>query len=141
MLWETVLNRLALNPPPTPREIIRVTDVDSLTVPDELLPKVSELNPLKGASRHQGKWRACIFRDGKNQHLGSFNTELEAHQAYLAAAGSTTNYKTKIDADDVREIRKRLANGETQTLIAKSFNITKATISQIALGRTWKHVK
>lgn len=33
----------------------------------------------------RAKWKAAIQRDHKRHHLGSFNTELEAHNAYLAA--------------------------------------------------------
>jgi hypothetical protein len=42
----------------------------------------------KGARlcHESGKWRACIGRNGKNIHLGRFETAEAAHAAYLAAA-------------------------------------------------------
>jgi hypothetical protein len=39
----------------------------------------------KGYWKHKDKWRASIMIDRKNKHLGLFNTEEEAHAAYLAA--------------------------------------------------------
>ncbi|MCP4650290.1 MAG: hypothetical protein GY853_09475 [PVC group bacterium] len=42
----------------------------------------------KGTSKYLGvrkehkKWRAIIFRNGKNKHIGNFPTEYEAHLAY-----------------------------------------------------------
>jgi hypothetical protein len=35
--------------------------------------------------KRSGKWRAYIYVDGKQKHLGYFDTEEEARQAYLAA--------------------------------------------------------
>jgi hypothetical protein len=45
-------------------------------------------NGLKGASFHKcsGRWAAQIGKNGKVIHLGLFNSELEAHNAYMAAA-------------------------------------------------------
>ena len=41
----------------------------------------------KGCSydKRLGKWRAMIMYNGKNQHLGLYATEEEAHAAYLRA--------------------------------------------------------
>ena len=40
---------------------------------------------LLGASFHKasGKWRASIRTDGRQQHLGSYDTALEAHNVYM----------------------------------------------------------
>ena len=39
----------------------------------------------RGVSSQGKKWRASIKIHGKTKHLGTFNTEEEAHQAYLEA--------------------------------------------------------
>lgn len=43
---------------------------------------------LKGAYRYEGdrKWRSQIRANGRNRHLGYFESEVEAHSAYVAAA-------------------------------------------------------
>ena len=43
---------------------------------------------LKGArfESHCNKWRAQIYLNGKNKHLGLFDTAEEAHSAYCSAA-------------------------------------------------------
>jgi len=41
---------------------------------------------LKGAFPYRGKFRAKICVKGKNIYLGDYNTEEEAHAAYMAAA-------------------------------------------------------
>lgn len=52
----------------------------------------------KGSSKYTGvcyfertnKWRAYIFKDGKNHHLGYFDTELDAHKAYQSELSKIT---------------------------------------------------
>lgn len=39
---------------------------------------------LKGAYFQKGKWAADVSHRGKTQHLGRFDTEIEAHEAYCA---------------------------------------------------------
>jgi hypothetical protein len=39
----------------------------------------------KGCDFYKNKWRARIKANNKEIHLGTFNTEEEAHKAYLAA--------------------------------------------------------
>lgn len=41
---------------------------------------------LKGVSRVGARWRATIVADGKQHHLGRFDTPEAAHQAYVKAA-------------------------------------------------------
>jgi hypothetical protein len=39
----------------------------------------------KGYYLHRNKWRSIIYLNSKMIHIGHFNTEQEAHQAYLNA--------------------------------------------------------
>ena len=49
--------------------------------------KENERNKVKKGYRFEaGKWRAKIKVNGKQKHLGMFDTEDEAHLAYLTAA-------------------------------------------------------
>lgn len=41
---------------------------------------------LKGAVRHNGKWRGKVTFGGKSYHLGTFETAEEAHEAYCIKA-------------------------------------------------------
>ena len=47
----------------------------------------------------------------------------------------------KLNEDDVREIRYLDIEGFPRKAIAEKFNVTKAMISTILTGKTWKHVK
>jgi hypothetical protein len=50
------------------------------------------------------------------------------------------NGRALITEDDVREIRKRHANGERQVDIAIDYGLTQIGVSKITTRRTWKHV-
>ncbi len=57
------------------------------------LKKRNTQNKLKGASYHKGqrRWNAQIQVDGIRYHIGSFNTEQEAHDAYCKVASDIFN--------------------------------------------------
>lgn len=54
-----------------------------------------------------------------------------------AIKGRTTSPLT---AAQVRDIRRRLANGEIQKSIAKRYGVSQAAVSLIKLRRKWRHV-
>lgn len=47
---------------------------------------------------------------------------------------------SKLTADQVRQIRKRLATGERASTIAPDFNVKKRAINKIRAGETWSEV-
>jgi hypothetical protein len=47
----------------------------------------------------------------------------------------------RLDEDKVRDIRRRLAAGETTTAISKMLVIGFSTVADISKGRTWSHVQ
>lgn len=47
----------------------------------------------------------------------------------------------KLTADDVRVIRKRVTNGETQTAVAIDYGIARANVYRIVNMETWGHVR
>lgn len=52
--------------------------------------------------------------------------------------GSMTH--AKLNEQQVRDIRRMLADGESQRKIAKKFNTNQHAIWSISTGRTWSHV-
>lgn len=51
------------------------------------------------------------------------------------------NPSAKLTDKNVRDIRRMLSEGKTQTSIAKMFGMSQSTISLIALGKHWSSVK
>lgn len=51
------------------------------------------------------------------------------------------NGNARITADEVREMRRRNSDGERQVSLAKDYGITQATVSNIVLRKTWKHIE
>jgi plasmid maintenance system antidote protein VapI len=53
-----------------------------------------------------------------------------------------SSMKTAIlDEESVRKIRELYSKGETQVNLAKMFGVTRGTMSQLILRKTWKHVE
>lgn len=50
------------------------------------------------------------------------------------------HYFAKLANDDIREIRRRSAAGETQTALAAEFEVAQTGISKIILRQTWGHI-
>jgi hypothetical protein len=53
---------------------------------------------------------------------------------------SQNSRRPKLNADAVREIRRRHASGETMKSIADSFSMTPVNVRWVVRGVTWKHV-
>lgn len=49
-------------------------------------------------------------------------------------------HATRLTEDDVRDIKRRIEAGESNTTIAQRFNIAPCNISSIRVGRIWRHI-
>ena len=59
----------------------------------------------------------------------------------LAQPRGIVHHNAKLTDARVREIRRLLKAGHGQVAVSKSFGVSQCTISNIALGKIWKHVK
>ncbi len=55
-------------------------------------------------------------------------------------ARGSSNGASKLTEDAIRQIRQRLANGETSLAIAPDFGISHSTVRLIRAGKRWAHV-
>lgn len=62
------------------------------------------------------------------------------HLANLRAAGFGASKPLKLTAEQIPEIRRRLAAGESMPSIAAAFGVKPASISDIKHGRSWRHI-
>ena len=73
--------------------------------------------------------RSCHTRyDGKAQFSAGFVHRGSEHG------------QAKLKEEDIPVIRQRLARGESQRVIALSYDVHQVTISNVKLGRSWTHV-
>ena len=82
--------------------------------------------------------RGCV----NPQHLfvGTREDNMRDAMAKGRIARGELHVHSVLNEDDVRDIRRRLANAETQVSIARDYGVCGNAIWSIARGRTWKHV-
>lgn len=70
------------------------------------------------------------------------NLEVMSKSAHTHAHGrrGEKNNKAKLEADDIKYIRAKNAEGVSQSVLAKRFNVDPTNISCIILRKTWKHI-
>lgn len=51
------------------------------------------------------------------------------------------NNKTRFSDDDVRDIRRRYANGESLRVLGVAYRVWHTTIADVVHRRTWSHLK
>lgn len=72
--------------------------------------------------------------------LGTQVENMEDMVAKRRSVRGTNHYRTVTTEEQVVEIRERRAKGETMESIAKDYGITRITVRNMVLRRTWKHV-
>lgn len=50
------------------------------------------------------------------------------------------HHSTKLTEQDIRDIRQRHAHGEMQAALAREYGISRASLNNIVLRKTWKHI-
>ena len=73
--------------------------------------------------------------------LGSNVDNMADQKAKGRQAIGTRNPNARLSEDDVKHVRRRLANGEQGRAIAKSYGVSENVISLIKRGITWVHVE
>jgi hypothetical protein len=89
---------------------------------------------------HRCDTPACVNPD--HLFLGTprdnaLDMQAKGRKAILAG---TQSHFAKISEAEAVEIARRLESGERQAQIARAMNVTKITVSQIACGKSWRHV-
>ena len=85
----------------------------------------------------------CSNNSPDNLELATYS-EQQLHANNVLGTGSGANqngedsHRAKISARDVVEIKRRRANGEMLSSIAKDYGICFQQVSRIALGKRWK---
>ncbi len=84
-------------------------------------------------------------RSGRRKHPDRYPPPRtgEAHHSHLrpecVARGERAG-TAKLTEDIVRDVRRRLAGGESQRSVARAVGVTQANVWAIAKGKTWRHV-
>jgi len=80
----------------------------------------------------------CVNPD--HLELGSYKDNAADRIRDGVSYKGTKNPACKYTEDQIRDIRRRYSEGETQTLIAKSLGIKQGHISDICLRKVWIHI-
>lgn len=72
----------------------------------------------------------------KNRHGKGPQKTKRSHEYILSRSGED-NYQAKLSDEEVRNIVRRIGEGERPTDLAKEFSISKSSISNMTSGRSW----
>ena len=93
---------------------------------------------------HRCDVRSCVNPDHLFLGTKADNTHdmvRKGRHVAISLPGSN-NPSSVLTDDDVREIRRRVrVDGVSRTQIAKEFGVSQPLISQIVIGRAWKHLR
>ena len=96
----------------------------------EEFPKGMHINHLDGnpSNNRIENLELCTPSDNAN------------HAVITGLKNPENNNTAKLKWDDVREIRRRYGEGETQPKLAAEYRVNQTTISDIVLHKTWKEI-
>jgi 5-methylcytosine-specific restriction endonuclease McrA len=109
---------------------------DQLEV-DHIDPKTKKWNPAQIWSRNQSS-RDKELEKCQVLCYECHNTKSSAHKSIIHRG---TSHNSKLNESQVIEIRIRLRNGEVGAKIGRDFNVTRYTISDIKLNKSWSHIQ
>ena len=95
-------------------------------------PEGKEVNHKDG-----DKWNPCL---SNLEYLTRGENQRHAYRTGLKSAKGQKAGSVKLTEVEVRQIRHRYANGESQRELAVNFGMTRPAIQQIVTGRSWPHV-
>lgn len=83
--------------------------------------------------------RACINQDHLSE--GTHAENIAQRDRRGRTQKGERHYRARLTADQVYDVKLRLAAGETGTRIAADLGVGSRCISHIATGKNWKHVQ
>ena len=82
--------------------------------------------------------RACVNPD--HLTVGTQADNMRDRDLAGTTAKGESSGMSKLKNNDVKQIRLRAKHGETQSSIAKYFNVSQTTVGNIINRNTWKHL-
>ena len=100
------------------------------------------LESIKGfVVRHKCDNRACVNPDHLELGKQADNVRDMLDRGRKVTVRGDRHKCSKLAESDIPKIRKRLAAGESQRSIGRSFGVSQKIIFMIAAGKAWSHIK
>jgi hypothetical protein len=90
---------------------------------------------------HRCDVRRCVNPDHLYPGTDADNMRDRDSRGRRPPPTGTKNGRAKLTEEAVREIKRALAAGETQTSLGRRYGVAQGQISNIALGKQWAHVR
>ncbi len=111
-------------------------------VSEETRKKIGDANKGRVLSEEsrENMSKSAKGRVKSKEHRKNLSESLKGNKNALGHNKGEKNGNAKLTEEDVLEIRELIKDGISNTAIAKMYGIGVTTISNIKIGKTWKHV-
>jgi hypothetical protein len=100
--------------------------------------------PLRESALHRCGVRACVRPDHLYEGTQADNMQDSLRDGTFvqkAAPRGAKHHLTTVSDEDVRDIRARIEQGQTQREVAYLYGLAQSTVSRIARRASWAHVE
>lgn len=108
------------------------------------------VNKLRGPATKQGcvdcggpakEWSQVAGSTGEDPMADYVARCGSCHSKYDRSNRREDQWIRKLTADDVRDIRVRIANGESMNVVAEDYGVSNTAIKKIKSGQNWSWLK
>ena len=117
-----------------------ISDGHGVQIGAHRVPHLLETGKKPEYIRHKCDNKLCVRPDHLIPTSAAEGAKLNSQESYDRGRRTATRGGSKRTAEDIKEIRRRCAEGESQATVGESYGIDQSTVSRIVRLTSWRDV-